>query len=404
MKKIILMLTTVLFCIDVYAQTNYTDYEFVGYTQEEKENDEFYKYEQTKLNRFYKLVETDVNYVREGDGYPQEFIDKSVFKMVEFLSTNKNLPYDKTRELTIKIRENYATHKVLIENLKDFRKVQKIEIRSDDTLIQTLEKGIDTDFEIEFGETTLEQIDVLIYYETATNIEFDLTFVNDTGTDMLSRKIVLESRYVKFSVDALTESNFKKFIEKNSLMGIEESFYHRYKAKAYKVYNLQREYVIDAEESFLEGYTFDEDESYTAYRILKREKIPEKEEPPVEEEKPNTPPVTDQNPVLPPTPTTKPDKPISTTKKKTPAKPNDNTSNSVNKNELDTEPTHKNEPYDTVDNLSKKNLLEYKSANSDMSCDCKSKVNSFTIIGLLMITASLAITGIHIYNVNHMRD
>lgn len=397
--------------VDVYAQ-KYTDYEFVGYTEEKKENDEFYKYEQTKLNRFYKLTETNVGYVRIDDPYDQEHMDLNDWKWGDVISTNKNLPYEnKTRVVTLRVDDNYLTHRVEIKNLKNFNRMDKIEVWANDVLIKTLSKSeIQTEnFEITFPENTLQDITVTFHYTSEVDLEFDLSISSDTSYRPLTKHLTLEHRYRRFSINALTYKDFDDFITKYSLMSGDETYYFKYNVKIYRVYDLEKIYFKDSEDTEMEGYEYDETESYIAYRIYKREKLPdtgesttdpEKPSPP-SEDAPNTPPVgsNDSNVSNNPSknekpktePTTKKKKPTTTKKVSTIENENDN------QNENDT----LGQPYETVDNLSKTDLGKYESKNEYTECESKPQVNRFTVIGLMMILISLVITGIYYYRVNH---
>ncbi len=406
-----------LICMDVRAETAYTDYEFIGYTQEQKENDEFYKYEQTKLNRFYKLVETNVQYVRETDPYNQKYIDMSDCKLGDLLSTNKNLPYDnKTRTVTFKVNKDYLIHKIEIKNISNLSNIKKIDIYSNKISIKSFEPKEDnlSTITLEFQEVTLENIEVIFYYSSTTNINLNISIIDNEDNKILNKDLTLESRNDKFSLNALCNDNYEKFLTINSLWGQEESYYYRYKVKKYRVYDLKKEYYIDSENTYFDGYTYDEEESYKAYKIYKREELSVKDDPIIEETAPT--PSTDTE-VNRPTQDDETDKTterpseipitnkvgiITTTKKliKTTTKVQ-NVSKSDNENDNENENNFIGEPYETVDNMSKTNLTDYKSKNDLSTCECKLKINIFTIIGLIMIIASLIITGIHYYSVNH---
>lgn len=410
-----------LICTNVNAETQYTDYKFIGYTQERKENDEFYKYEQTKLNRFYKFVETNVQYVRESDPYNQKYIDMSDCRMGDLISTNKNLPYDnKTRVLTVKTESNFPTNRIELKKISNTSSIKKIEIYAKDTLIKSYEpQEINLpDIEITILETNLEELDIRFHYVSTANINLNVSIISDTDNKSLSRDITLESRYNRFSINALYSENYDNYIKDNSLMGQNESYYFKYKVKKYRVYDLEKEYYIDSESTYFEDYVYDEEESYESYKIYKRDKLPDKEEPdesfsegatpePPLNTEVNQEPEEDEsikkteNPVEELTTT----KPVVKTTGKKKTKTTTKCIQNVSKNDKEEASEKENitigEPYETVDNLSKTNLTEYKAKNSSSTCECKPKINSLTILGLVMIISSLIITGIHYYSVNH---
>lgn len=469
------MILSIMISTNVYAKEVYSEYEFIGYTPEAKENDELYKYEKTKMNRFYKLERINEEYLEKDGTHAQEFLDEQDIKWEDNYVQQVGY-YDKPEgKITIDSLNDYTISQIKIYNLKDYAKVNKIEIVQNGALFKTIEKeNISREFTLSLNDGFhIRDLEIVIYYETTGLIEFRLLIEDDGGTPKIEKEIRLQTVMNKCTINTLETTDFNAFVKKTKFTVYNNMvYYYNLRKPKYKFYDIEKVYYKDSEEREIEGYLFDEEESYEMYKIYKREKI-EIEEPPSEhpkeeveypeenkpEEKPEDKPEEQpENPKDEDKPTDKEEEPkdeVDATDKEKPSDPspvedakdtpkdesskdekNENSSTTTKypdkvitvvpnspKKSNTTESTKKNvdeskekeiteqieienigKTYETVDNQSKKNLLQNNAPDMLETTTCTPKVNSLTVIGFIMILASLILTGIHYYNVNFQND
>lgn len=292
MKKLIFSLA-ILFSIDVYALPMYTDYEFAGYTEHEQEEDELTKYDLVYLNKFYKLTEVDEEYLETSDSH--EFKDESDVQIETVYSKQRSEKYLNIPHIKIENQDNYLTRKIMISNIEPIEnlKIKEIEVYNLEQKmpisIPSYEKltdgdlieGVlidDNEFIISLGTIVyVDNIKVIIYYET--NEEFTLTYtpMNSSGLMRISQQLVLSKEDNLIEISTLKSDKYAEFLEEKSFDYEPITYYYSYDTKKFRYYNLEKAYYIFSELDYIEGYTYDPLESVAVYRIYKREYLGEDE-------------------------------------------------------------------------------------------------------------------------------
>ncbi|HBA37216.1 MAG TPA: hypothetical protein DCY94_00705, partial [Firmicutes bacterium] len=256
-----------------------TDYEFQGYTQEKKSDDELYRYEETTFNKFYTETEKDVAFLEGKDLQNFDRVDESLFRKQYLVSENPESGYENERRIVICVQDDYRIDKIWIEEAPNFFDIVKnVDIYVKGAPIDT---DITTDGEIITIDLkdTYSFLDIVIKmnYETEGAFEFKTKILRNNGRE-LRHKIELTSDFKSVTIYSLILSEFQEFIRKNYFTFYEVLPYYYFERTFYKHYNIERTYYKDSEEASLEGYIYDPKESYTMYKEYKREKIEDPEE------------------------------------------------------------------------------------------------------------------------------
>lgn len=245
MKKFLILFILIL-SINTHAQDNYTDYEYLGYTFEQKENDELYKYEQITLNRFYKTYETDIEYIERGTK-PLKKIDENDYKLEQIISENKPETYSYNQHITIKGQDNYICNKLIIkllqsyENLKIyeieiFNKDQKMTTTSNDVKemidgnLETYQEITTDSFTINFSSLAyVDNLTVKIYFDNEEPITLNYTVHNTSGMLKISKDITLDNKAEINIINSLKYDKYDPFIELNKFTYEDIKYYYDYK-------------------------------------------------------------------------------------------------------------------------------------------------------------------------------
>lgn len=297
MKKLILLLLIVI-ATNVNAKEIYTDYEFKEYTPIQQKNDELNKYEPVLINKFYKLEETDYEYLEEDFDGEYEYKDENDFKYETITSNIKSPIFNNENLITIGANYNYMTNPVIFKNIKDFNKIdiKEIEIYTDNRLLATEVTGAtgvnDKNFDTPINLTSdtlsiktkyinywIENIKIVIHYGNQIPINFTLNLKPTSGLYTLEKSITLDNTLNKVTINFLQNEKFNDFIKSKNL-DVKDNManYYSYQKKLYKYYNMKKVYYMESELDKIEGYTFDKDESIKMYKHYQREKKTVQEE------------------------------------------------------------------------------------------------------------------------------
>lgn len=409
MKKIILLLTLITW-VNVFANNEYTDYEFQGYTEEKLNDDEFYKYEEIRMNKFYSVEERDIEYLADLVTGFYEYVDPLDFKVKKYYKYN--LPAGHYHEGMISIRgeSNYMTEEiVLLETFNFNEKVSRVEIYDGDV---KLNPTIHVDEEKNQVDIILgrlcftDNLKIVFHYYTEENYNFIITLINMSGAYRTIAPITLSNKLNTVTVNNLSPEVFSTFIDENRLPYNDILYYYSYDVKFYKHYNLEKTFYKMDESDYLEGYVFYPEESVTMYKIYKRELLnssDDTDKTPAEEDKIELP---------------TPDNDKNEQDDKNDSK--DNTSNSIVINveakpefisrEEQNEQEEKNKYPAVVDTTKNENSIKDLSKLNDRvdTLECKENKRAliFKIVGLVLIGISICMLVVHIISVkfNYYND
>ncbi len=291
------------YCVNVCALSDYTEYEFVGYSEEKRGNTDLIKYEEVLLNKFYKNIETNVYYGDLGS----ESVDRPYVDMVNpivetYYDMNRNFYLECYHTVTLKSRENYSVNAIEFKNfdmgserniiyeIEVFVKGQKIDYEVDDLYwlnddIYNEGKSLNMDsFILKLNEDyMLNDIEISISYkyDEAYMCNFDIDYIGDND-NYLSENVVLDlylDDYKKTVINVMNKDEFESFMPSHNLSNydtvkyITQCSYFTSKRYLYKYYNLSKEYYIMSELESLDGYEYDPSESVLVYKIYERKKI-----------------------------------------------------------------------------------------------------------------------------------
>jgi len=289
MRKIFILFILTL-SINVYAESIYTDYEYIGYTFEKKDNDELYKYESIVLNRYYKEIETGIEYLEKSDTTNKK-IDEKDYKIEEVQSETKPIKYKYNQHITIKGEDNYICNKLIIkllseyENLKIyeievFNQGEKMSVSSSDVPemidqdINTFPKLLTDTFTINFKSLAyVDNLTIKIYFENDSPLSLNYYIHNTSGLLPIIKDLTLDNKADSIIINTLKYDKFIPFIETNNFEYDDIKYYYDYQKLYYKHYTPLKEYYVVSELSDINGYIYDKNESIAAFKIYRREKI-----------------------------------------------------------------------------------------------------------------------------------
>lgn len=308
MKKKLLLLSLLMLSTNVYAMPIYSDYTFVGYSDTITETNDLYKYEQVKLNKFYKMGETNIVYApyevklddspyidntstQVGAYFRRNRDDYGEYEHMEFFREDTNY-----RVQTIKFSQ-VALRKNLLNEIEIFYKGNKLDYEINDDY-QFLHDG---EYDIGFNVApdgftinmdkpyNIQDLTIIFHYsiDLYNSISFYINFVNADGGKEIAHYMGLDNLpglYKQTKVSFIPKDDFIRILSDNNM--IHPDFYNQvdlntcyvYKSLLYKHYNIGKVYYIESEENMIDGYTYDENESVTKYKVYKREIIGEKDE------------------------------------------------------------------------------------------------------------------------------
>lgn len=439
MKKILFMLIF-LITINVQAKEQYSDYEFIDYVEEAQENDELNKYEPVLLNNFYKLEESDSDYLETDWDAEYEFIDKDDYKTEKFFS-QLNLSYNRVGKVTAAPKYNYLFNTIKITNIQNYQSVdiREIEVYQDDRLINT---EIDAFPELKDGDKSTKvnltnnsisirllpynfyvtSIRIVIYYGNNIPLEFGLSMPPQSGMYEFKNHFIPDNKARSTVIDFKQTDNFNTLLSSNNLKPESTNdivYYTEYEKRLFKHYNLEKKYYIMSELSSLEGFEYDQDESVKMYKHYKREKIdiPDNneiiEKPTIpsqiieSDDKPNN---FEKNISVKETNNTQINDTVSLENTKDSNKSTSKKRNNYQKNRDEEEQseqlyTNSNNKEDNVTNTANKNsqsLSNFKS--SEETCECSNKPNFWFILSLLFIIISVICDYLHYKHVKVSKE
>lgn len=287
MKKILLILALLMtVCMNVSAETKYTDYVFQGYIEEKLEDDELNRYEATTFNKFYKPYEKDINYFNTLDVLSYDYVDPNDYILKTFIQ--EGIPNVECREnFAIWIDTEYKIDRIIIENSSQFTpNLRKISFYDGEIeVFPSIEIDAETDI---LTYTFDEEIDysrirTVINYDKGTKFTFNYATNRLDGKNPIPAEINITGVSDTTHIFAIEEEKFTQFLIDNMINFKEVLRHYEYDIPYYKHYNIGKEYYIDSVEEHIEGYTYDPEESYILYKKYTREKIeePEKTEDPL---------------------------------------------------------------------------------------------------------------------------
>lgn len=118
-----------------------------------------------------------------------------------------------------------------------------------------------------------------IYYEGGESFYLTYAYFDEAGNQKFSSYFPTSSNVDNISVRTVDIDTFERYVEKLDYNPGKKIFGCGFKRTLYRYYNVVKEYYKTSEDEFLEGYTYDEEESVIAYRTYKREKIIEEDTP-----------------------------------------------------------------------------------------------------------------------------
>lgn len=442
MKKILLLLSLFSIAVNIDAKNIYSDYEFIGYSQEEKQDDELHKYERVLMNRFYKLETTDFEYLEKDTEGKYDYVDKNDF-IIETRYSKKPLGSQGLVGITlIKEPERRLLDVIELRNMNRynyfhpkeievFYKGNKLEIEvegypelSDGDYANSINIK-DSELKIHLpNRNDTHFLEVKIYYNAGADIKFDYA-LKDTGDTQIPiyNDVTLWGQNTIASIRLALLDEYDEFIEKFSLKDTGIIDFYRYDAKLYKYYNQKRQYYASLEDKNLNGYFYDPAESYYVYKVYERkllETIPDEPEIPDTPEIPEKPIDPSQNPND-KDDTIKPTNPI-TDKPKNPftnqTTPNTSAikkpSNNSTQNTLITDTKKYETSKELVDDekdtnidhqtVSPKEDTVLLSTNKPATNSCDNKINIFELICIILIVIDIIIGILHMASVNSYKE
>lgn len=456
MKKLLLLLSLFSIAVKVDAKNIYSDYEFIGYSQEEKQDDELHKYERVLMNRFYKLEMTDFEYLEKDTEGKYDYVDKNDFITETRYSKTPlggqglvgiTLIKEPERRLldVVELRNMNRYNYFHPKEIEVFYKGNKLEIEvegypelSDGDYANSINIK-DSELKIHLpNRNDTHFLEVKIYYNAGADIKFDYA-LRDTGDTQIPiyNNVTLWGQNTIASIRLALPDEYDEFIEKFSLKDTGIIDFYKYDAKLYKYYNQKRQYYASLEDKNLNGYFYDPAESYYVYKVYERkllETIPDEPEIPDTPEIPSTP----ENPEKPIEPPKNPNDKDDTTKPMNPIpdKPKNpstnqttpNTSTTTNKNTSSIKKPSNNSIQNTLITDTKKyetskeltdeekdtktnNKTDDKnentallSTNKTATNSCDNKINIFELICIILIVIDIIIEILHITCVNNDKE
>lgn len=415
--KMLLILFCVFTSISVEAKTIYSEYEFTEYSYEKRENDELTKYEPIKLNKFYRNVETESEYLEEDVEQKYEYKRETDYKIETVRSNDLLKDSISEREIVIKSKDNYLSRKLFLQNFKDYGGLEIKEIKVMEGKKNIIEKVIgypelsdeDINTGVKINKNSLEitlstgcyvdSIELEIYYKSDKDIVFEYFPKNSSGLLPVKENLILEKNFDKVTIRTLKKDKFESFMNDNSLDLKDISYHYKTQKKLYKFYNRKREYYATLETTFLNGYTYDPLESIDAYKVYKRkilkdepeeiwddaEKV-ESPEPPIE----TTTTITSNNTTIPVK------KPTSNLEKKKP---------SNTKNVFLSEKSNENNDEPPLEMLPDKTEKTKESIPCECeSCEEKKSFSKLEKIGIVLMLLSIVVEILHLIYVNRDKE
>lgn len=390
MKKILLTLLALSIGNVVYAKPIYSEYEFTGYCYDKRDDDELNKYVHVKMNKFYKNVIKDFEYLEADDTNKFEFKDEDDYKT---LTKRSNIPVEGEKNIkavAIKGKDNYLTRKIILSNIDNQEnfKIKEIKVTYNgqnviskiDDHKELYDNDLNTymilssdSLEIDLKSTYyVDTISFEIIYDTEKDIKLNYFPKNSSGLLPTKTDINLKKEDTSLKVKTLKKDFYDIFINDNGLSKEDVSYHYEYEKKLHKYYNLEKEYYQTLEATSLDGYTYDPLESIDAYKMFTRKVIGEEKEPIL-----NT---TENKKLL--------KKPI------------------VNSKPSKTD-TKDNEDEVKKEEVSEENNFECESSNT--SCECGEttsprKLSRLEIIGIILIFISIVLEILHVINVNKEKE
>lgn len=276
--KITLLLLLLTICSPVLAQEIYTDYIFIGYTNENRENDDLYKYEPLILHNFYRYSEIGIRYLENSEPIDGDQVDIDDVREEETLSQIKpteDTPY--TTYVLIKGGDNYITKQIVLKNAKSLLETgAKFRVYYGNKLqTETAEIVTDSDDLIfALGRScAVDGLRLEIDYDIEELLKITYNPVNISSNLTIDQEITLYPKISSLSITSKIYYNYDKFLEENNLLGDVYITYYKYVKKLYKhFYYIKSDYTKSLEES-IDGYQYDPEDDMTIYSIYKRERI-----------------------------------------------------------------------------------------------------------------------------------
>lgn len=283
---------------NVEAKVIYTDYTFEGYTYEEKENTDIYKYEKTKLNKFYKKIETDSTYLESDPEGLYDAKDEDDTKIEYVYMPHMDDPRAEDGYVILRSTDNSMISKVQLRGITEYRDVhlKEIEVYDGDRQVEVDSPGNEFLFDKDLTAQALKTstIDIVlsepvlandikfkIYYENGESFYLTYAYFDETDNQTFSSYFPTSSNVDNISVRTVDVTTFEQYVEKLDYNPGKKIFGCGFNRTLYRYYNIEKEYYKTSEDKFIEGYTYDEEESIIAYKTYKREKLIV-EDPPIE--------------------------------------------------------------------------------------------------------------------------
>lgn len=266
MKKLILMLA-ILVGMNVQALESPEGYEFVEYTNE-KRDDEFL-YEEVTLNRFYTYKEINSEYLELGENPDKVHYDPNDYTKRYVCTDKYNIDIEEANFI-IDFYKNYVTDTIKILDLNGPKYIDKIEIYQGDRLIKELEnKDIKENNIIKLdAPTNTNGLKLYIEYEIRTLLGFTLNFTTLEDGYEINIPLTLHSQASKSTITV--EKVREQELEEGVIPKATAREYFCYNEIKYRHFDLLKVYYIDSELEYIQGYTFDKEESYQAYKKYRR--------------------------------------------------------------------------------------------------------------------------------------
>ena len=299
-KKLFLILLLIILATNVKAETRYTDYEFVDYTNEKGDDTELTKYVPIKFNRFYKYGETNIVYTNDDkDIIGAPIVDyENVKKETDIVSERSvddaehNIIVSTQSSVVNRFRLNNFSSNGQGNNIKEIMILYEDKILSYSiyTYYWVNDMSVDYGEEINgdviirlFEDYNIEDLAFQIYYDNMSGIAPDFTlYYMDTKTGIENYKhIYLDNKTKKdnmVTIKFINQFDYDYYLFDNNLYDICYSdicsFFNETKTW-YKHYDLGKVYYIDSPLESIDGYVYDENESYNMYMTLRRKIVEE---------------------------------------------------------------------------------------------------------------------------------
>lgn len=268
MKKItFLLIISLIFLVNTNAKEKYTEYKFVGYESEKKENTDLEKYEPVKMNKFYKEVVTNSIYEDEyftSEDYP--YINRDDYIIEKSLTLNES---DVMHSLN-RINFGFEVDSVAFENISN-EDINNVKIKYNGEELSNLEIVKKNSYTIfKFGKV-LNSKDISIELtgiNTIVRLQFNNNYINQISINRGNASKVI----ISYKEDAEYRDMLLKLGLNYNDHKLYVNYYETFK-KLYLFYNMEKEYYMDSEETKIDGYTFNEEESYIMYKKYVREII-----------------------------------------------------------------------------------------------------------------------------------